>query len=203
MAVNDEVVEWRGIKNLVIAKVITDTLDDFETGEVKKLAGISKLLKTTDNSSETKYYDDVPALITESTGADTVTCDVSAVPAETIAEITGQIYLDDLGVLVEGERQSDYWAMGYETAKTNGDIVYVWRLKGKFSIPDSEHNTKTAGTESNGQQVVYTGINTTHVFTKIGKTAKAVNVEVAKKLCDVSTFFDSVQTPDTLKAPTV
>lgn len=202
MATHDTV-EWRGIRNVVIAKVTKDDADAYETGDVKRLAGIAKLNRTTENSSETKYYDDIPAMVTDSTGADTVTCEVSAIPEEILAEITGMDYLDDLGVLIEGERESSYFALGYETSKTNGDIMYVWRLKGKFSIPDSEHNTKTAGTESNGQSVVFTGINTTHVFAKKGKTAKAVTVDVKKGLCDVSTFFDSVQTPDTLKAPTV
>lgn len=199
----NEIVEWRGIRNVVYAEVTKDDVESFETGEVKKLAGVAELSRTTENSSETKYYDDIPALVIDSTGADTVTCSVSAIPLEVLAEITGQDYDKDLGVLIEGERQAKYFALGYETSKTNGEIVYVWRLKGKFSIPDSTHATKTAGTESNGQEVVYTGINTTHKFTKTGKTAKAINVEVSKNLVDTTGFFDTVQTIDTLKAPTV
>lgn len=199
----NEIVEWRGIKNVVYAEVTKDDVESFECGEVKKLAGIAELSRTTENSSETKYYDDIPALVIDSTGADTVTCSVSAIPLEVLAEITGQDYDSELGVLIEGERQAKYFALGYETSKTNGEVVYVWRLKGKFSIPDSTHATKTAGTESNGQEVVYTGINTTHKFTKTGKTAKAINVEVSKNLVDTTDFFATVQTIDTLKAPTV
>ena len=37
-------------------------------------------------------------------------------------------------------------------------------------------------------------------FTKTGKTAKAINVDLSKDLADVSTFFDTVTTIDTLKA---
>lgn len=196
----NEIVEWRGIKNVVYAKVTKDDENAFETGEVKKLAGVAELSRTTENSSETKYYDDIPAIVVDSTGADTVTCSMSAIPLEVLAEITGQDYDNDLGVFVEGERQADYFALGYETSKTNGDVVYVWRLKGKFSIPDSTHATKTAGTESNGQEVVYTGINTTHKFTKTGKTARAINVDVSKDKVNVTDFFTSVQTIDTLTA---
>ena len=199
----DRTVEWRGIKNVVYAKVTKDDSEGYECGEVKKLAGIASLTRTTENASETKYYDDVPSIVIDSTGADTVNLSTSAIPLDVLAEITGRDYDKDLGVLIEGERQSDYFAIGYETSKTDGSIVYVWRLKGKFSIPDSQHNTKTAGTEANGQEVVYTGINTSHVFTKTGKTAKAVNVEVSKGLVDVTSFFETVQTIDTLKAPTV
>lgn len=194
------IVEWRGIKNVVCAEVIKDDTSGFECGEVFKIAGVAELSRTTENSSETKYYDDIPALVIDSVGADTVTCSMSAIPLDVLAKITGQDYDEDLGVLVEGERLAKYFALGYETSKSNGDVVYVWRLKGKFSIPDSTHATKTAGTESNGQEVVYTGIATTHVFEKTGKTAKAINVDVSKDKVNVADFFATVQTIDTLTA---
>lgn len=198
-----EIFEYRGVENLVCAEVLTDdneTDSGYTTGNVFDLAGIAELGRTTENSSETKYYDNVPALVIDSVGADTVTCSVSGIPLDVLAKITGQKYDETLGVLVEGEREAKYFALGYKTKKTNGDEVYVWRLKGKFSIPDSTHSTQTAGTESNGQEITYTGISTTHKFTKTGKPAKAINVDVALNKADVSTFFDKVTTIDTLQA---
>lgn len=198
-----EIFEYRGVENLVCAEVLTDdneTDGGYTTGNVFDLAGIAELGRTTENSSETKYYDNVPALVIDSVGADTVTCSVSGIPLDVLAKITGQKYDETLGVLVEGEREAKYFALGYKTKKTNGDEVYVWRLKGKFSIPDSTHSTQTAGTESNGQEIIYTGISTTHKFTKTGKPAKAINVDVALNKADVSTFFDKVTTIDTLQA---
>lgn len=198
-----EIFEYRGVENLVCAEVLTDdneTDGGYTTGNVFDLAGVAELGRTTENSSETKYYDNVPALVIDSVGADTVTCSVSGIPLDVLAKITGQKYDETLGVLVEGEREAKYFALGYKTKKTNGDEVYVWRLKGKFSIPDSTHSTQTAGTESNGQEITYTGISTTHKFTKTGKPAKAINVDVALNKADVSTFFDKVTTIDTLQA---
>lgn len=198
-----EIFEYRGVENLVCAEVLTDdneTEGGYTTGNVFDLAGVAELGRTTENSSETKYYDNVPALVIDSVGADTVTCSVSGIPLDVLAKITGQKYDETLGVLVEGEREAKYFALGYKTKKTNGDEVYVWRLKGKFSIPDSTHSTQTAGTESNGQEITYTGISTTHKFTKTGKPAKAINVDVALNKADVSTFFDKVTTIDTLQA---
>lgn len=194
-----EIWEWRGVENLVCAEVIADTKESYETGEVFDIAGVAELGRTTENSSETKYYDNVPALVIDSVGADTVTCSVSGIALDVLAKITGQTYDEDLGVLVEGERDAKYFALGYKTKKTNGDEVYVWRYKGKFSIPDSTHSTQTSGTESNGQEVVFTGISTTHKFTKTGKSAKAINVDVALDKADVTTFFDTVTTIDTLQ----
>ena len=67
-------------------------------------------------------------------------------------------------------------------------------------VTEESETTENDGTDSNGQEVTYTGISTTHKFTKTGKTAKAINVDLSKDLADVRTFFDTVTTIDTLKA---
>lgn len=198
-----EIVEYRGVENAVYAEVKKDTGEVFETGEVKKLAGLSEIGKKTNSSSATHYYDNAPAISINSTGADEVTASTSAIPLEILAEITGQYYDEETGMFIEGERTNKYFAFGYKTKKTDGTEVYVWRLKGTFSIPDSTHKTEDDGTDAEGQQLVYTGISTTHKFEKNNKKAKAVNVDTGKDRVDVSTFFESVQTPDTVKPKTV
>lgn len=194
-----EITEYRGIEGLVYAEVTSDDTSEYVTGEVKELAGVATLSKETESSSEAHYYDNIPAVVIDATGADTVTIGTSAIPLETVADITGQDYDEETGTFIEGERTPKYFAIGYKTKKTNGKYVYVWRLKGTFGIPSSEHNTEDDGTDATGQELTFTGINTTHKFTKTGKTARAVNVDLGKDLADVSNFFDEVVTPDTLK----
>lgn len=203
----NEIVEYRGIEGLVYAELTSDNAELIEYGAVKPLAGVANLSKTTESSAEPHYYDNVPAVVVSSTGADEVTISASAIDLETVADITGQFYDAATGMFVEGERDPKYFAIGYKTKKTNGEYVYVWRLKGTFSIPDAEHATEDDGTDATGQELVFTGINTSHKFSKLadgnhpnGRTAKAVNVDLGKDLADVTTFFDEVTTPDTLKA---
>ena len=197
-----KVFEYRGIEGLVGAEVTKDDLDGFTTGEVFEIAGVAEIGRTTENSSEPHYYDNVPAIVVSSVGSDTVTITCSALPLDILGKITGQEYDAETGALIEGQREPKYFAIGYKTKKTDGTEVYVWRLKGQFSIPDSTHATENAGTDANGQELTYTGIQTTHKFTKTGKGAKAVNVDVGLGLADASTFFDAVVTPDTLKKKT-
>ena len=194
-----KIVEYRGIEGLVYAPIIEDSTENFTTGDVKELAGTSELTRSTESSSEAHYYDNMPAVVIESTGSDEVTALVSAIPLNVLADITGQVYDKDLNMFVEGPRENKYFAMGYKTKKTDGTEIYVWRLKGTFSIPESTHATEDDGTDANGQEITYTGISTTHKFAKTSKGAKAVNVEADGK-ADVSTFFDTVQTPDSIKA---
>lgn len=190
--------EYRGVENLVYAPVTEDSNENYTTGAVKPLAGVAEISRTTESSNEVHYYDNMPAITIESTGSDEITCTVSAIPLDVLADITGQYYDQTLGSLVEGDRQNKYFAIGYIAEKTTGEKVLVWRYKGTFSIPDSTHATKDDGTDANGQEITFTGISTTHKFTKTGKGAKAMNSLASKVKTD--TFFTTVTTPDTVTA---
>lgn len=202
-----EIVEYRGVEGLVAAEVLVDNNETGEgqgyvTGPVFAIAGVAEISKTTDSSNEAHYYDNIPAVVVSNTAADEVTISVSAIPFDVLATITGQNYDQTTGALIEGPRDVKYFALGYKTKKTNGDEVYVWRYKGTFNIPDQTNSTENDSTDANGQELVYTGISTTHKFSKTGKGAKALNVDLGKDLADVTEFFNTVTTPDTLVAKT-
>lgn len=198
-----EIVEYRGIEGLVAAEVLSDDNEDgaehgYRTGDVFAIAGVAEISKTTDSSNEAHYYDNIPAVVVSNTASDTVTISTSAIPFDVLAELTCQEYDATTGAYIEGQRDFKYFAIGYKAKKTNGDEVYVWRYKGTFNVPDQTNTTENNGTDANGQELVYTGISTTHKFTKTGKVAKALNVDLGKDLANVTTFFDTVTTPDTL-----
>lgn len=198
-----EILEYRGVEGLVAAEVLTDNDDDsYTTGDVFAIAGVAEISKSTDSSNEAHYYDNIPAVVVSSTSSDELTISVSALPLDVLAEITGQNYDETTGALIEGPRDFKYFAIGYKTKKTNGDEMYVWRYKGTFNIPDQTNTTENDSTDASGQELVFTGISTTHKFTKTGKGSKALVVDVAKELADVSEFFDTVVTPDQLQAAT-
>ena len=194
-----KIFEYRGVEGLVYAEVTKDDKTGITFGEVKDLAGVAEISKSSDSASEAHFYDNIPAVVITSTGADTVTISASAIPLDVLADITGQTYDSTTGTLIEEERQQKYFAIGYQTKNTDGEKIYVWRLKGTFNIPDQTNATENEGTDANGQELVYTGISTIHKFTKTNKTAKAVNVNTSLQKCaQIPTFFNTVQTPDTI-----
>lgn len=198
-----EVREYRGIRNLVAAEVLTDTDEGMTFSAPFAVAGTSELSKSTETSSEAHYYDNQPAIVVDAQGSDEVTVNTSAVPLEIYAKLTGQYYDKSKGMVVEGEQESKYYAIGYITELDDGTEIFVWRLKGKFSIPDFEHATKDDGTDGKGQKLTYTGINTSAKFTLNGKkkTAKSVIVNTKENTSVTeSKFFETVQTPDTVTA---
>lgn len=196
-----QIYEYRGVEGLVYAPITADTSEEFTTGTVKDFAGVAEISKATDSTNEAHYYDNLPAVVVSSTGSDEITITASAIPLDVLAEVTGQGYDPNTGTFVEQERTPGYFAIGYITQDTNGNDYYVWRLKGTFNIPDQTNVTKDDGTDANGQEITFTGISTTHKFTKTGKAAKSVTVNTGLDLiANPDQFFDTVQTPDTITA---
>jgi phi13 family phage major tail protein len=193
-----EAVEFRGVDNLVYAKVLTDGAD-YTTGTVKPLAPVAEISKEIEQGSATKYYDNLPKIVIRSVGSDTITVTLAALDIETLADISGQYSDDATGALSEGEASAQYFALGYRFLKTDGTYRYVWRYKGMFSVPKDGSKTKDAGTDGTNQELTYTGVSTTHAFTK-GGAAKALVVDESDGKADLSTFFATVTTIDTLTA---
>lgn len=206
-----KIVEYRGVEGLVYAPV---TVDDNETGDghgyvtgtVKPLAGVAEISKASNASEEAHYYDNGPAVVISSNGEDTITISASALGLAEYADITGQVYDSTTGTLIEGARNPGYFAIGYQTKDTDGNVYYVWRLKGKFGVPEQTNATEDNGTTANGQQLTYTSIMTTHIFENGAGTnqegrAKAVTVNTGLDLiANASSFFTTVQTPDSIEA---
>lgn len=195
---DQKTVEFRGCDNLVIAEVTADSKGNFYTvGAVQSLAPVAEISKTVENSSETHYYDNVGMIIIRSEGSDEVTLTVPALPLATVAFVTGKTIDPTTGAFIDGESVERYFAIGYRLRLTDGTYRYVWRLKGSFSIPDETSATENDGTDTNNQELTFTGVKTVTAFTNGGR-AKAVVIDERDGKCNLDTFFDEVQTPDTI-----
>jgi phi13 family phage major tail protein len=195
-----KIYEYRGVAGLVAAPVLEDSTENFTTGPVIELAGVSQISKETDSTNEAHYYDNIAAVVISSTGADTLTINTSAIPLDVLAKITGQTYDAAKGLFVERERTPGYWALGYKTKTTDGVDMYVWRQKGTFNMPGQTNATENDGTDANGQEITYTGVGTVHKYTLDGKltSINAVTVDTSINPVNETVFFASVQTPDTI-----
>ena len=68
-----DITEYRGIRGLVACELLSDTEEGLVyDDEIFPIAGVSELTKTTESSSDTHYYNNLPAVVITSTGADEV-----------------------------------------------------------------------------------------------------------------------------------
>ena len=193
-------VEFRGCDSLVIAEVTADSTDStYTAGTVKPLAPVGEISKTVESSSENHYYDNVAMITIRSEGSDEITITVPALELATLGMVTGKKVDTETGAFIDGEAEEKYYAVGYRLKLTDGTYRYVWRLKGTFSIPDETSSTENDGTDTNNQELTYTGVRTVTEFTNGGR-AKAVVIDERDGKCNLEDFFSKVQTPDTLGA---
>lgn len=201
------IVEYRGVRGLCAAEVLTDNASGITFGTPFEIAGTAEISKAANSSVAAHFYDNVPAVIVAGKGADVLTINTSAIPLDVMAKITGQYYDQNSGLLVEGNPAPKYHAIGYITEDTSGNEVFVWRLKGMFAIPDQTNATKTDGTDANGQTLIYTSIHTLFAFAKNGKNAAATVVDIGLGQSQLninntivpmseSAFFAQAVTPD-------
>ena len=196
-----KVVEFRGCDNVVVAEVTKDDSTGYTVGNITPLAPVAEVSKTTENSSETHYYDNVGAIVIRTEGSDEITLTVPALELGQLATITGKSIDPATGAYVDDEGVEKYYALGYRLKLTDGTYRYVWRLKGAFSnIPDETSTAESHSVDTNNQSVVYTGNKTLYSFAagNIKGRAKAVVVDERDGLADVSSFFAQVVTPDNL-----
>lgn len=194
-----KVVEFRGCDNVVVAEVTKDDNTGYTVGNVVPLAPVAEVSKTTENSSETHYYDNVGAIVIRTEGSDEITLTVPALELGQLATITGKSIDPATGAYVDDEGVEKYYALGYRLKLTDGTYRYVWRLKGAFSnIPDETSTTESDSVDTNNQSVVFTGNKTLYSFQagNIKGRAKAVVIDERDGLADVSGFFSQVITPD-------
>lgn len=210
--IKQEVFEYRGVDSLYLAKVLKDTAEEFTCDEPVHFAYVAEVGKTTDSSSESHYYDNKPMIVVSSESDDKITIVVAPPELERLSAITGKSFDPETGMMVEGPSKNDYWAIMYRTKGTDRAWRYVSRLKGRFGTPEESTKTEDDGTETTNTSVEFTGIYTTHEFDK-GRyndttkkwekgSAKGIVVDERYGKADVSTFFEKVQTPDTIKATT-
>ena len=194
----DKTVEFRGCDNLVFAEVLTDSADaTYSTGSVTMLAPVAEISKTVDSNSEVHYYDNVGMITIHSEGADEITLTVPALDLATLGTLLGKTVDTTTGAFIDGEAVERYFAIGYRLRLTDGTYRYVWRNKGTFAIPDETSQTENDGTDTNNQELTFTGVKTITAFVNGGRT-KGVVIDERDGKCDLTTFFNSVQTPDTI-----
>jgi phi13 family phage major tail protein len=198
-----EVVEYRGFRDLVFAEVIQDDADGYKAGPWKPFAPAGDISKTVAQASATKYYDNRAAIVISSKGEDTITLNTAVIPDTVLAEVTGQFIDPDTGVVAEGSSVgAKYFALGYKlgiVGDTTGDDPGKWvtRYKGTFNTPDITSKTIDGSTDSSGQTITFTGVNTNFSFLK-GGSAKGYYVPTDSSVDLTDHYAGEVKTIDDL-----
>ena len=203
---SQQIFEFRGVDKFYFAEVTKDDATGYETATPIHIP-VQEIGKSTDSASEAHYYDNKAMIVVNSESADTITLTVAPPALDILAQLIGKSFDPTTGMMVDSPRQNKYYAITYRTKGTDGGYRYVSRLKGQFGIPEETYHTEDDSTDTNNTQITFTGIYTEYEFTKgvydgtswSPAGVKGIVVDARYGLADVSTFFDAIQTPDSIQ----
>ena len=153
-----------GLKNVVIAPLLTDTDEGHTYGELQLMAGAIEASITPENADpDIQYADDVefdvlypdPELAFKTKMAD--------IPLSIQEMIFGN-RIDDNGVLIRAASDKPpYYAVGFKSEKSDGSYRYVWLYKVRAKPVTENYQTKegTSITRQTGE-IEWTAIKRTH-----------------------------------------
>lgn len=133
-----------GCDNLVYALMTTeDTASAAPVyATVKAALGVISVNINPNASQETLFADDGPMDTATTLGKVDVEINKAELTTENKADLLGH-QVDSNGGIVYGDSDVPPWvAIGFRTLKSNGNYRYVWLLKGKFTDPEDNNETK-------------------------------------------------------------
>ena len=168
----------RGLSNVFAAEVTKDDNIEnggYETGTPFHLIPAGEMSRTVENDKANVYFDNVVFYQSGMEGATEVSVTGAALRPADVANLLGKTVDETTGAVLDtGEYTEKYFALGGETENSDGTKEYFWFLKGTFAAPEQADKTKDDSTDTNGMTLVYSAIQTQHLFdvTENGKTKK-------------------------------
>jgi len=187
-----------GVDMVYIAEVTQDDAAGYVAGTPEWLAPVAELTAEPSTNTETQYADNQAYDVMSSVGPTAINVNVTDLPAEIQAKLTGSKFDSTTGRVYENEGVAPYFAFGFRTLKSNGAYRYYWYPKCQFSVPKDEASTKKDTPEFKNKVLVLTALKTIFKFT----VASGVTDGVKRVWGDTDTdsfsatnWFAAVQTP--------
>lgn len=195
----------RGLSNVYVAEVEKDdneTTGGYKTGTPFHLMPAGEMSRSVASDKTVVYFDNVAFYTSGAEGATDINVSGAAIRPNDLAKLLGKNIDDATGAVLDtGEFVEKYWALGAETENTDGTKEMFWFLKGTFSAPEQNDKTKDDSTDTNGMELTYSAVQTTHLF-DVGNEKKpmkrvVIDTETTVLKADGS-WTKQVVTPDNL-----
>jgi len=197
--------EFVGVDSVHFAKITKDDVTEYTAEVPRYLAPVAEIAGEPEINNLTTYYDNKAANNYVTEGKTELQITVSNIPAALAAEILGKHYDATTGrVYDEGAANPPECALGFRYNMGTDGFRYYWYLKGTFSGGAEEASSKKENVDVKTYQLTFTAVTTTHEWEIDGKNKalKRIFADTSDAAFDATGWFDQVQTPDSVGAPT-
>ena len=136
-----------GLKNVVIAPLVSDTEVGVSYGTLQDFAGAIDAQIAPENADpEVQYADDQEFDVVYPDPEIKLTMEMADIPL-VIQEMILNNIIDDNGVLLRAAGDTPgYFALGFKSEKADGSYRYVWLFKGRAAPMTEQYHTKEGTT---------------------------------------------------------
>jgi len=197
--------EFVGVDSVHFAKITKDDVTEYTAEVPRYLAPVAEIAGEPEINNLTTYYDNKAANNYVTEGKTELQITVSNIPAALAAEILGKHYDATTGrVYDEGAANPPECALGFRYNMGTDGFRYYWYLKGTFSGGAEEASSKKENVDVKTYQLTFTAVTTTREWEIDGKNKalKRIFADTSDAAFDATGWFDQVQTPDSVGAPT-
>lgn len=163
--------DYRGLRNLVAAEILTDNGTAFEADYWKELEGAVSCSVEGEESSASFYRDDNAVKSVTTEGADTATVNMDVLANKVRAWLEGRTYSENNDVYIKTPKKVKKFVFGFIGGKDDGTEEAVIMYCTSVTGGNQEHNTKDDGTDVTTVEYVFTGVYTKTKF-EVGEAAK-------------------------------
>ena len=189
----------KGLKNVFVAKVIKDDLDEYITGPTFHLMPAGEMTRTVSSDMANTWFDDTVFEAVGSEGTTAIGLTGASLRSPKIAELLGKEVDSVTGAVIDdGEYHETYWAYGGEAEGKDGSSEKFWFGKGTFTPPEQADSTKDDTTNTNQMTLNFNAIPTKHIFNNGKKMKKIVISSTDSKVKEGQDWFAQVVTWDNL-----
>lgn len=182
----------------------TKTVRSASVPVIYPLPGVMVMNINPNSSIETAFYDDGPGEVASTVGNIEVTFNKSALNKQDKQILLGKA-VNTYGMVFHTKQDISPWgALGFRTLRSDGTYRYVWLLKGRFSEPADNNETKGESINFQSDEIVGRFVKVNHEYTiGTGDTAKKVKpwkteiegVDAGGQVLNTS-WYGSVVLPD-------
>jgi len=136
-----------GLKNVVIAPVVSDTDAGVSYGTLQDFAGAIDAQISPENADpEVQFADDVEFAVVYPDPEVKLAMEMADIPL-LIQEMILNNIIDDNGVLIRAAGDTPgYFALGFKSEKADGTYRFVWLFKGRAAPMTEQYHTKEGTT---------------------------------------------------------
>lgn len=198
--VNPNANEYRsviGLDNVYIAEVTQDDASGYVADTPEYLAPVAEATHKPSVSTETQYADNQAFDVISSQGETVIEVDMTAIPPEMLAKITGEEFDAATGrVFDSGNAEPPFIAVMFRALKSGGGYRYYSYLKCRAEMPGEEASSKADKANIKRTKLTLRSVGTVYQFGK-GKSFKRVFGDTDTTNFSATGWYSQVQTPTT------